>query len=160
LAPAKVVAPETVIDGYTIGLPSPDCPLENPECAKILSLVKSAALDSPAGRAQIEDCSLTASECLAFTGQPAREGYARSAGLGEVVGLAESALLADNKDLDPAMISGFRLYSESLTPRIGADGHWLSQRTGAYSIVVFDFTDGSMHAAGVGCVVGLCHATR
>jgi hypothetical protein len=154
------LAPETVIDGYTIGKARPDCPLTNPECAKILALAKAAILDSAAGLAQIADCSLSASECIAFIGQPAREGYSRSVGMGELVGLAETAMLVANKSLDSSSIIGFHLYDESMTSWIAPDGHWIKHRTGSYDIIVFEFVDGSSHAAGVGCVVGSCHATR
>jgi hypothetical protein len=69
-------------------------------------------------------------------------------------------MLAEHNGLDPATIVGFQLYSESLTPYIAADGHWLAHRTGGYTIVVFEFSDRSAHAAGVGCSVGHCWAHR
>ena len=146
-APQRTLAPETVIDGYTIGQAHPDCPISNPECAKILNLVKIRGLDSPSGRAQIADCSLSEEECLKFTGQPQREGFSKDAGMGELIGLAEDAMVAEQKGLDPATIVGFHLYSESLTPYIATDGHWLAHRTGGYTIVVFDFADGSLARA-------------
>jgi hypothetical protein len=158
-ASGLTLAPETVIDGYTIGTTHQDCPISNPECAKILSLVRTRGLASPAGRAQIADCSFSKQECIKFTGSPQGEGFSKD-GMGEIVGLAEDAMLAEHNGLDPATIVGFQLYSESLTPYIAADGHWLAHRTGGYNIVVFVFADGSAHAAGVGCSVGQCWAHR
>ncbi len=157
---ASTFAPDTVIDGYVLGKPRGDCPASNPECAKVLDLVQSATLDSAAGRAAIAACTLIATECAAFTGQPATPGSRKSAGIGEIVGLGESEVLAQNTGLDPAHITRFSLYSESLAPYIGSDGQWLAHRTGDYDIVVFTLGDGSVHAAGVGCVFGTCHATR
>ena len=156
---ALTLAPETVIDGYTIGNTHENCPISNPECAKILSLVRSRGLASPAGRAQIADCSFSKQECIKFTGSPQGEGFSKD-GMGEILGLAEDAMLAENNGLDPATIVGFQLYAESLTPYKAPDGSWLAHRTGGYTIVVFVFADGSAHAAGVGCSVGQCWAHR
>jgi hypothetical protein len=125
-----------------------------------LNLAQSASLDSAAGRAAVAACTLSATDCAAFAGQPETAGSRKTAGLGEIVGLAEREVLRQNKGLDPGQITGIRLYSESLTPYIGSDGQWLAHRTGDYDIVVFSLADGSVHAAGVGCVFGACHATR
>lgn len=154
-----VIAPDTLIDGYLIGLPDPVCEkLGNPECAKILDLVKTKGLDTAAGRALIADCSLSKAECERFTGLPARVGFSKQNGIAEVVGLAEEAMLAKWPFLDPAAIVGIGLYSESETGWIDPNGKHLRTRTAPYTLVVFDFADGSRHVAGVVCSTGECSA--
>lgn len=154
-----VIEPDTLIDGYLIGLPDPVCEkLDNPECAKILDLVKTKGLDTPAGRALIADCSLSEAECERFTGLPAREGYSKQNGIAEVVGLAEEAMLARWPGLDPAAIVGIGLYRESETGWIDANGKHLRTRSAPFTLVVFDFADGSRHVAGVVCSSGECWA--
>ncbi len=154
-----VIAPDTLIDGYLIGLPDPTCDqLGNPECAKILDLVKTKGLDTAAGRDLIADCSLNKAECERFTGLPAREGFSKQNGIAEVVGLAEAAMLARWPGLDPAAIVGIGLYAESETGWMDANGKHLRTRSAPYTLVVFDFADGSRHVAGVVCSTGECWA--
>jgi hypothetical protein len=154
------LAPETVIDGYTLGLAAPDCPLTNPECAKVLDLARTSALLTDRGRAVIASCSLTADECIRFAGHSQPDGGPARAGLGEIVGLAEDAVRAEHPGIDPRAILGFRQYAESHTAWIGPNGEVLQARSGGYSIIVFRFADGSVHAAGVGCPLEQCQATR
>ena len=153
------IAPDSVIDGYLIGLPNPACEdVDNPECAKILDLAKTRTINTAAGRESIADCSLSKAECDRFTGEPASPGFSKRTGIAEVVGLAEDAILSDWPDLDPATIVGFGLYYQSQTGWKDASGTYIRTQTAPYTLVAFDFADGSRHVAGIVCGTGECWA--
>lgn len=133
------IAPDSVIDGYLIGLPDPACErIDNPECAKILDLAKTRSINTASGRKSIADCSLSKAECDRFKGVPASPGLSKRTGIAEVVGLAEDAMLSDWPDLDPATIVGFGLYYQSQTGWKDASGTYVRTQTAPYTLVVFD----------------------
>jgi hypothetical protein len=153
------IAPDTVVDGYLIGLPDPACEdIDNPECAKILDLAKTRSLNTAGGRESIADCSLSKTDCDRFTGVPARPGFSKQAGIGEIVGLAEDAVLTNWPGLDPAAIVSFGLYYESQTGWRDANGTYVRTQSAPYTLVVFDFADGAQHVAGIVCATGECWA--
>lgn len=153
------IAPDTVIDGYVIGLPDPACErIDNPECAKILVLAKTRSINTADGRASIADCSLSKAECDRFTGLPERPGFRKQTGIAEIVGLAQDAVLKDWPDLEPADIVGFGLYAPSQTGWKDANGTYVRSQSGPHTLVVFDFADGVRHVAGIVCGVGECWA--
>lgn len=153
------IAPDTVIDGYLIGLPDPACErIDHPECAKILDLTKTRSINTARGRELIADCSLSKAECDRFTGVPARPGFTKQTGIAEIVGLAEDAMLSDSPDLDPADIVGFGLYGQSQTGWKDANGTYVRSQSAPYTLVVFDFAGGVRHVAGIVCGMGGCWA--
>jgi len=153
------IAPDTVIDGYLIGLPDPACEqIDNPECAKILDLARTRSINTAGARESIADCSLSKAECDRFTGLPERPGFSKQTGIAEIVGLAEDAMLSDWPDLDPADIVAFGLYSQSQTGWKDASGTYVRSQSGPHTLVVFDFADGVRHVAGIVCSTGECWA--
>jgi hypothetical protein len=153
------VAPDTVIDGYLVGLPDPACErIDQPECARILELAKTHSINTARGRESIADCSLNKAECDRFTGVPARPGFSKQTGLAEIVGLAEDAVLSGWPDLDPADIVGFGLYAQSQTGWKDANGTYVRSQSGPHTLVVFDFAGGVRHVAGIVCGIGECWA--
>jgi hypothetical protein len=153
------IAPDTVIDGYLIGLPNPACEqIDNPECAKILNLAKAGTINTADGLKSIADCSLSKAECDRFTGVPASTGFSKRTGLAEVVGLAEEAVLKNWPKLAPEAIVGFGLYDQSHTGWKDASGAYVKNQSAPYYLVVFDFADGTRHVGGVVCGTGECWA--
>ncbi len=156
---AAAIAPDTVIDGYLIGLPDQACErIANPECVKILNLAKARSINTAGGRESIADCSLSIAECDRFTGVVAAPGFSKRTGVAEVVGLAEDAMLSKWPDLDPAAIVAFGLYAQSQTGWKDASGAYVRNQSAPYYLVVFDFADGTRHVAGIVCGTGECWA--
>jgi hypothetical protein len=123
------VAPDTVIDGYLIGLSNPACERAgDPHCTKILALSKIRSINTA------------------------------GTGVTEVVGLAEEAMLSRWPDRDPAAIVGLSVYDQSQTGWKDASGAYVRNQSAPYYLVVFDFADGMRHVAGVVCGTGECWA--
>ena len=157
----EAIAPDTVIDGYLIGLQDRACErIANPQCAKILALARTRSINTADGRASIADCPLSKADCDRFTGLPGPPGCCKQTGIAEIVGLAEDAVLSDWPDLDPADIVGFGLYSQSQTGWKDASGTYVESQSGPHTLVVFDFADGVRHVAGIVCGTGECWAYR
>ena len=155
----EAIAPDTVIDGYLIGLQDPACErIANPQCAKILALARTRSINTADGRASIADCPLRKADCDRFTGLPGPPGCCKQTGIAEIVGLAEDAMLSMWPELDPAHIVGFGLYAESQTRWRDANGTYIRSQSGQHTLVVFDFADGARHVAGIVCSTGECWA--
>src|SRR3954465_6403953 len=115
-ANGDALAPETVIDGYTLGRAAADCPVTNPECQKVLDLARASALLTDAGRTLVASCSLSEAECDRFIGRPRPGGGPNHAGLGEIVGLAEDAMRAEHPEVDSRSLAGFPQAPGGLAP--------------------------------------------
>jgi hypothetical protein len=153
------IAPDTVIDGYLIGLQDPACERSaNPQCAKILALARTRSINTADGRASIADCPLSKPDCDRFTGLDGPSACCKQTGIAEIVGLAEDAMLSEWPELDPAHIVGFGIYAESQTGWRDANGTYVRSQSGQHTLVVFDFADGARHVAGIVCSTGECWA--